>query len=242
MWKRKGLGKGGMQGGILGRSLIAAIVWRVCPQIEESHARIASHDCLASLPTPHALCPPCLCACSFASTSTTPHAPRAPPLQQTLSPHPTLRREDGQDITFEEYNELLSALTDASVFADKHGDGDLVQARAELPNMAGALKRRRDDEYHNLLPGSAHKDLERINARRARSRAEWERQLTQILDAQARAGAGGADMGTQLAEHCVRESRGHAITMAAGLLAVAVQLASAYVALSLSMRLPLKGD
>ncbi|KAL6770583.1 hypothetical protein ACKKBF_B31825 [Auxenochlorella protothecoides x Auxenochlorella symbiontica] len=150
--------------------------------------------------------------------------------------------EDGQDITFEEYNELLSALTDASVFADKHGDGDLVQARAELPNMAGALKRRRDDEYHNLLPGSAHKDLERINARRARSRAEWERQLTQILDAQARAGAGGADMGTQLAEHCVRESRGHAITMAAGLLAVAVQLASAYVALSLSMRLPLKGD
>lgn len=153
-----------------------------------------------------------------------------------------MRREDGQDITFEEYNELLSALTDASVFADKHGDGDLVQARAELPNMAGALKRRRDDEYHHLLPGSAHKDLERINARRARSRAEWERQLTQILDAQAQAGAGGADMGTQLAEHCVRESRGHAITMAAGLLAVAVQLASAYVALSLSMRLPLKGD
>lgn len=156
----------------------------------------------------------------------------------------TVRRHhtaDGGAITAEEYGSILNALTDGFAFADKTADPELAKAKEELPHMAAALGRQLEDSYHTLLPGSAHRDLERIDSQRARRRTEWERRLTQVLEAQAVSRAGG-DAGAALAEHCVRESRGHGITLAAGMAAVLTQLVSAYVALSLGMRLPVKGE
>ena len=54
--------------------------------------------------------------------------------------------------------------------------------------------------------------------------------------------ASGDDYLADLPEHCVRETRGERLAVAAGLAAVAVQLVGAYVSLSLTLRLPAKAE
>ena len=52
----------------------------------------------------------------------------------------------------------------------------------------------------------------------------------------------GADSLVDLPEHCVRETAGEKVMVASGLVSIVLQLAAAYIALSLSFRLPVKGE
>jgi hypothetical protein len=54
--------------------------------------------------------------------------------------------------------------------------------------------------------------------------------------------AAGADPLLALPEHCVKETTGERVMVAAGLLSIMLQLATAYVGLSLSLRLPAKSE
>lgn len=52
----------------------------------------------------------------------------------------------------------------------------------------------------------------------------------------------GGDSLVDLPEHCLRETAGEKVMVASGLLSILLQLATAYIALSLSFRLPVKGE
>ncbi len=52
----------------------------------------------------------------------------------------------------------------------------------------------------------------------------------------------GADYVANLPEHCVKETRGERLVVGSGLASIVLQLATAYIALSLSFRLPVKDE
>lgn len=54
--------------------------------------------------------------------------------------------------------------------------------------------------------------------------------------------AQGADFLVNLPEHCVKETAGERLVVGSGLASILLQLAAAYVALSLTLRLPVKGE
>lgn len=143
------------------------------------------------------------------------------------------------ELTFEEYAEVLAALTDAGVVPDKAAHPELQQALRELPNMQAALTRQKADAYHTLMVGAAGAEVARgQEARRAR-RDAWAGQFQAQLAGQQ---AGGRDYVADLPEHCVKETTGELVVVVSGAAMIALQLAAAYIALSLSVRLPLKGE
>ncbi|KAL4418996.1 hypothetical protein ABPG77_000861 [Micractinium sp. CCAP 211/92] len=142
--------------------------------------------------------------------------------------------DEGSEITFEEYQELLASLTAAGGAPNSA----LQQAAAELPNFKAALERSKADVYGQLQVGSAPRQLAAIQEQRRLQRERWNREFEATL---AKQQARGGDFVASLPEHCVKETAGERVMVAASLAAIMLQLASAYVALSLSVRLPLSG-
>lgn len=141
-------------------------------------------------------------------------------------------------MTLEEYQELLGVLTDPQVFDEQRQNADLTQAKHEIPNMGAALARSRENRYSDYLPGTAHHELQAIENMRAQRRKVWEERLHMLMDVEEK----DHDIGAELAEHCVKETRGHSITLFFGVIAVGLQLCSAYTSLCLGMRLSVKGE
>lgn len=143
------------------------------------------------------------------------------------------------DINFEEYKELLQALLDPSAVPDKATDKELQQALKELPNMQAAIHRQKSDAYHTLLIGSSAADVMQSQEQRKRQREAWNDKFQKHLVGVQR---GGSDYVADLPEHCVKETNGERMVVVAGVAMVILQLAAAYIALSLSVRLPTKGE
>jgi hypothetical protein len=143
------------------------------------------------------------------------------------------------DLTYEEYREVLAALTDAATVPDKAAHPELQQALKELPNMQAALQRKKADTYETLLVGAPGARVQRLQEQRRVRRDAWSEQFeSQLKKQQAR----GGDYVADLPEHCVKETKGEKVVVVAGILMIALQLAVAYISLSLSFRLPAKGD
>ncbi|PSC68859.1 hypothetical protein C2E20_7570 [Micractinium conductrix] len=137
-------------------------------------------------------------------------------------------------LTFEGYQQLLAMLTDADTVADAHPE--LQAAKAELPHFKAALERSSADAYHQLQVGDAPKQLAAIQAKREAQRKRFEQQFQQTLR---KAEAKGQDYVSDLPEYCVKETHGETVMVTAGLAAVLTNVATAYVALSVSLRLPI---
>lgn len=147
--------------------------------------------------------------------------------------------EDVQELSFEEYRQILAALTDAGVVPEKASHPELQQALRELPNMQAAMQRQQADAYHTLMVGSAGAELQRMTEQRRARREQWANTFQEHLAGQH---AGGRDYVADLPEHCVKETAGEKMVVVAGVAMVLLQLAAAYVSLSLSFRLPRKGE
>ncbi|PRW58504.1 cell wall anchor [Chlorella sorokiniana] len=137
-------------------------------------------------------------------------------------------------LSFEEYQQVLQLLSEAD--ASKAAHPEIAAAKQELPNMKAALERSRVDAYHTLQVGDAPAKLQRIQRERAAQRERFNAQFQQHLAKQA-AKQGGSDL-EQLPAHCLTETAGEKLLVWSGLVAIALQLAGAYVALSLTLRLP----
>ncbi|KAI3433659.1 hypothetical protein D9Q98_003468 [Chlorella vulgaris] len=145
-----------------------------------------------------------------------------------------------EEISHQEYEALLAALTDANAApVQAAASAELQQAAQELPNMQAALTRSKADTYDTLLVGTAPKALQRIKAVRQQRRERFDADFAQHLSKQE---ARGADYLLDLPEHCVKETAAERVLVASGLASIAVQLAAAYAALSLSFRLPVKAE
>lgn len=153
-----------------------------------------------------------------------------------ISKHHT---EEDRALSLDEYTEILDALTHDTIAPELAAHPELAAAKAELPNMAAAMQRQHVGQYDTLLVGSAPEALQRLDAHRAAKRQDWENRFGELLK---REMASGDDYLADLPEHCVRETRGERLAVAAGLAAVAVQLVGAYVSLSLTLRLPAKAE
>ena len=147
--------------------------------------------------------------------------------------------EGSEELAFEEYREILSALTDMGTIPDKATHPELQQALRELPNMQAAMQRQRADAYHTHMVGAAGAELQRMQEARRARRDQWSGVFESQLKGQ---NAGGKDYVADLPEHCVKETAGERVVVAAGAAMVVLQLAAAYIALSLSFRLPTKGE
>jgi hypothetical protein len=143
------------------------------------------------------------------------------------------------ELSFEEYHEVLAALTDPGALPDRSAHPELQQAMRELPNMQAAMQRQRADAYHTLMVGAAGAEVARAQEARRARRDQWAAQFQAQLAGQQ---AGGKDYVADLPEHCVKETSGERMVVASGVVMVALQLVAAYVALSLSFRLPVKGE
>lgn len=143
------------------------------------------------------------------------------------------------DLSFEEYTEVLAALTDERVVPDRAVHPELQQALRELPNMQAAMQRKQADAYHTLMVGAAGAELTRAQEARRRRRDQWAQQFQMQLAGKQ---AGGKDYVADLPEHCLKETAGEKVVIAAGVAMILLQLATAYVSLSLSFRLPVKGE
>lgn len=155
------------------------------------------------------------------------------------SSSPSAARDAASELTYEEYSDLIHALTDASIAPDKAEHPELAAAKSELPNMRAALERAKADAYDSLQVGEAPQQLAQIQAYRDARRGEWNAAFTAHLQREA---AVGDDYLADLPEHCVKETSGERVMVTGGLVLVALLLASAYTALSLSFRLPVKGE
>lgn len=146
---------------------------------------------------------------------------------------------DHDQLIYEEYKDILNALTDLNVVPDKAQHPELLQAMRELPNMQAAMQRRRADSYDTLMVGSAGMVVSRQNEQRRAKREKFDAIFENQLDKKQ---AGGKDYVADLPEHCVKETAAEKVVVLSGIVIILVQLASAYVSLSLSFRLPSKAE
>lgn len=147
--------------------------------------------------------------------------------------------EGSDELSFNEYKDILSALTDVGVLPDKAASPELQQALRELPNMQAAIQRQRADAYHTLMVGSAGAEVQRQQEARRQTREKWAATFQAQLE---KRNNGGKDYVADLPEHCVKETTGENLVVFAGLCMIFLQLAAAYVSLSLSCRLPTKAE
>ena len=144
-----------------------------------------------------------------------------------------------QDLTIEEYREVLLALTDASVVPELAANAELRQAMAELPNMEAALDRKRKNDYTNLMVGAAGQQVKRAERKQMDRSKKFEDQFASHLQ---RAASKGADFIADLPEHCMRETKGESLVMMNGWAMIGVSLAAVYISLGLSLRCAAKTD
>eukprot|EP00887_Chlorella_sp_A99_P005362 scaffold1.g5362.t1 len=154
--------------------------------------------------------------------------------------------DPSQAVTAEEYQQLLAALTDATVDPARADHPELEQARrwwakSELPNFKAATERQRSDVYHTLAMGDAHQAIQDLENYRRKRREQWNDQFERQLAAYQAQNAG-ADYLSSVPEHCVKETRGERAVIWLGASAMVLQLVAAYTALSLSFRLPAKAE
>lgn len=152
----------------------------------------------------------------------------------------TKSHEEGtQDLSIEEYREILLALTDASVAPEKARDAELLQAMNELPNMEAALQRKKENAYSALMVGTSGQHIRKAQKRQMERSKKWEGDFAAHLQ---RTASNGKDYVADLPEHCIKETAGEKLVMIAGVAMILLQLAATYVSLSLTMRLPTKSD
>ena len=110
--------------------------------------------------------------------------------------------------------------------------------------MKAALERSRLGAYSTLMVGDAPQHLQQLEAYRRQRRDHWAAEFASHLERRAAAGGGGDGGGylVDLPEHCVKETRGERWLVGLSLAAIGVQLGAAYAALSLTLRLPVKGE
>ncbi len=142
-------------------------------------------------------------------------------------------------LTYEEYRDILNALTDLNVVPEKAQHPELIQAMRELPNMQAAMQRRKADSYDTLMVGSAGMVVSRQQEQRKAKREKFDSIFENQLDKKQ---AGGKDYIADLPEHCVKETAAEKVVVLSGIVIILVQLASAYISLSLSFRLPSKAE
>jgi RPA family protein len=95
-----------------------------------------------------------------------------------ISKHHTSKDEE---ISHQEYEALLAALTDATAAPPQAAaSAELQQAAQELPNMQAALLRSKADTYDTLLVGTAPKALQRIEAVRQQQRERFNADFAQV--------------------------------------------------------------
>jgi len=152
----------------------------------------------------------------------------------------TKAHEEGtQDMSIEEYREILLALTDASVVPEKAQNPELRQAMAELPNMEAALDRKKNNAYGALMVGNAGQQVKRAEMKQMERSKRFENQFSKYLQKSA---SRGLDFVADLPEHCVRETAGEELIMLSGFAMMLLQFAAVYVSLSFTVRLPTKAD
>ncbi len=147
--------------------------------------------------------------------------------------------EGNQDLSIEEYREILLVLTDSSVVPEKAQNPELRQAMAELPNMEAALDRKRSNAYGALMVGSAGQQVKRAEMKQMERSKRFENQFSKYLHQSA---SRGMDFVADLPEHCVRETAGESMIMFSGFAMMMLQFAAVYVSLSFTVRLPTKAD
>ena len=152
----------------------------------------------------------------------------------------TKAHEDGtQDLSIEEYREILLALTDNSIVPEKAQNPELRQAVAELPNMEAALDRKRKNEYSALMVGSAGQQVRKAEMRQMERSKRFEGDFEKYLKASS---SRGMDFVADLPEHCLRETKGEKMVMLSAAAMIFLQLAAVYISLSFTIRLPAKAD
>lgn len=144
-----------------------------------------------------------------------------------------------EHLSYEEYRDILNALTDLNVVPDKAQHPELIQAMRELPNMQAAMQRRKANSYDTLMVGSAGMALSRKQEQKKAKREKFDAIFENQLDKKQ---AAGKDYIADLPEHCVKETVAEKIVVFSGIVIILVQLASAYISLSLSFRLPSKTE
>ena len=148
--------------------------------------------------------------------------------------------DDGTtQLTFEEYHDILNALTDSTIIPEKASHPELQQAISELPNMNAAIQRQRADAYHTLLVGHAGAEVQKQMDSKRAAREHWAAAFQALLSRQSQRGG---DYIADLPEHCVKETAGERFVVVAGLSMILLELAVTYVSLSLSFRLPTKAE
>jgi len=152
----------------------------------------------------------------------------------------TKAHEDGtEDLTINEYRDILLALTDSSVIPEKSINSELRQAIKELPNMEAALERKSSNAYDSLMIGNAGQKVKKAQQKQMDRSKKWEQEFVNHLS---RSASKGHDYIADLPEHCIKETAGEKLVITAGVVMAFLQLAATYVSLSLTMRLPTKSD
>ncbi|GAB4817847.1 hypothetical protein N2152v2_004893 [Parachlorella kessleri] len=146
-----------------------------------------------------------------------------------------------EEISYQEYEQILHALTDPEHVTDKASHPELQSAKSELANMRAAMDRAKADQYESLQVGETHQHLRQIDEYRQKRREEFTQEFERHLQ-QMQAAHAGSDYLADLPEHCVRETTGEKVMVLLGVAMVLLQLLAAYMALSLSFRLPVKGE
>ncbi|CAL8467683.1 g7221 [Coccomyxa elongata] len=153
-------------------------------------------------------------------------------------------------LSLPEYEEILDALVgshystvpDHLSHENHHELGALLmQAKAELPNMQGALERTQENQYHLYNVDGAGDEITELARVRAEKQKEWEQKFTEHLQRREQSHADVSWL-QSMPQHCVQESRSKTLLIGSGLLAAALQLVAVYVILSLLLRIPIKGD
>ena len=160
-------------------------------------------------------------------------------MERITKAHGGTEGPDHDNLSFDEYRDVLAALTDAAVVPDKAAHPELMQAMRELPNMQAAMQRQRADAYHTLMVGNAGAELQRQAEKRRVKREKFESIFQTQLERQENKGK---DYVADLPEHCVKETAGERVVVFSGIVIILLMLASAYISLSLSLRLPSKGE
>lgn len=160
-------------------------------------------------------------------------------MERITRAHGGAENAESGDLTFNEYREILAALTDVTVVPDKAAHPELMQAMRELPNMQAAMQRQRADAYHTLMVGNAGAELQRQQEKRRMKREKFDSIFQSQLERQENKGK---DYVADLPEHCVKETAGEKVVVFSGIVIILVLLASAYTSLSLSFRLPSKAE
>lgn len=138
-----------------------------------------------------------------------------------------------EPLTYAEYVELLAALTSGEHVSDKASDAELKGAMQELPELRRQIKSAQK-ALDERKTASAKAQLAKLEAEKATKRTGWDARYDHaVRRLELKAGEQRMQV---LADHCNRETAGERFSVLLGIIAFFVQIAAAYVALSLGQR------